>query len=248
MTMSDAFPLRYVIPVLAGLLLLILYPVARHIKAEEKRRYYILQCITLLGALAGAKLAVLMGDRFWPVVPIHSLAEVLGAGRSIVGGLLFGFLTAEAAKPLLGYTLPPNDRFAALLPFSLAIGRVGCFLQGCCLGTPHAGLLSVTYADGIPRWPVQLFEAGFDLAMGVLFVMLVRRRVLQGRLFAAFLVAYGVYRFGSEFIRVTPRAFGAFSVYQLFCIALIAAGAVALVVRRGGFDGSTDPAAAATAA
>jgi prolipoprotein diacylglyceryltransferase len=246
--MSEAFPLRYVIPVLTGLLLLLLYPVARHIGAEEKRRYYTLQGITLVGALAGAKLAVLMGDRFWPVVPIHSFAEVLRAGRSIVGGLLFGFLTAEAAKPILGYTLPPNDRFAALLPFSLAIGRVGCFLQGCCLGTPHAGMVSVTYTDGIPRWPVQLFEAAFDLAAGVLFVLLVSRRILQGRLFATFLIAYGVYRFATEFIRVTPRAFGAFSVYQLFCVAMIAAGVVALVARRGGFHGSTDHAGAAAAA
>jgi phosphatidylglycerol:prolipoprotein diacylglycerol transferase len=243
--MSGAFPLRYVLPVLTGIVLLAVYPVAKHIGAEEKRRYYTLQCITLLGALAGAKLVVLMGDRFWPVVAIHSLGEVLAAGRSIVGGLLFGFLTAEAVKPLMGYALPPNDRFAAVLPFSLAIGRIGCFLQGCCRGIEHHGWLSVTYSDGIPRYPVQLFEAAFDVAAGVAFVLLVRRGVLRGRLFALFLVAYGVYRFLSEFVRVTPRFLGGYSVYQAFCIVMIAAGLVALFLRRGGFDGSADAAARA---
>jgi len=237
---SGAFPLRYVVPVLIGLVLLLVFPVTKHLRDDDKRRYYALQILTLLGALAGAKLVVLMGDRFWPIVPIHSWSEILGAGRSIVGGLLFGFLTAEAAKPIMGYTLPPNDRFAALLPFSLAIGRVGCFLQGCCRGLPHDGFLSVTYDDGIPRWPVQLFEAGFDLIAGVVFVVLVRRGVLRGRLFAVFLVAYGAWRFLSEFIRVTPRAFGAYSVYQAFCLVMIAAGAVALVARRGGFDAAVE--------
>jgi prolipoprotein diacylglyceryltransferase len=110
-------------------------------------------------------------------------------------------------------------------------------------------LSSVTYADGIPRWPTQIFEASFDLAAGVVFVWLVRRRVLQGRLFSTFLIAYGVYRFLSEFIRVTPRVFGALSVYQLFCIVMVAAGAIALVVRRGESDGvSENPAPLAATA
>jgi len=190
---------------------------------------------------------VLMGDRFWPAVPM-SFMQALGAGRSIVGGLLFGFLTAEILKPLMGYTLPPNDRFAALLPFSLAIGRFGCFFQGCCLGIPHKGLLSVTYADGIPRYPTQLFEAAFDIVAGIVFVQLVRRRLLRGHVFAIFLVAYGVYRFFSEFIRVTPRVFGPYSVYQGFCVVMIATGAISLYVRRGGFDGNPAAASAATSA
>ena len=49
--------------------------------------------------------------------------EILLSGRSVTGALILGFLAAEAAKPLLGYSMPPNDRFATLLPFSFAIGR-----------------------------------------------------------------------------------------------------------------------------
>ena len=246
MSPSELFPPRYVIPVVLGLVLALAYPVAGHLAAPDKRRYYLLQAITLVGALAGAKVVVLMGDRFWPVVPVHGLAEVLGAGRSVVGGLLFGFLTAEVAKPILGYTLPPNDRFAALLPFSLAIGRMGCFLQGCCRGIPHESWLSVTYADGVPRYPAPLFEAAFQLAIGALFVVLVRRGTWRGQLFALYLVAYGTYRFLSEFIRETPRVAGDYSVYQVFCVAMIAVGLVTLGLRGGRFD--DHPAATAATA
>jgi phosphatidylglycerol---prolipoprotein diacylglyceryl transferase len=243
--MSDAFPLRYVLPVIAGLLLALFYPVAGHLRTDERRRYYLLQAITLVGAIVGAKIVVLMGDHGWPLVPVRGLEDVLGAGRSVVGGLLFGFLTAEAAKPLLGYTQPPNDRFAAILPFSLAVGRVGCFLSGCCRGTPHDGWLSVTYADGIARHPAQLYEAAFQLAIGVLLMALARRRVLHGRLFALYLVAYGVYRFLSEFIRETPHVLAGYSVYQAFCVLMVLAGAVTLALRRKGFDGFTHSAAPA---
>ena len=128
--MSGWFRLTYVLPVLLALLLAALYPVASHLAAGERRRYYLLQAITLVGALLGAKVVALVGDHGWPWQPVRSLEDVALAGRSLVGGLLFGFLTAEIAKPLLGYRLPPNDRFAALLPFSLAIGRLGCFLSG----------------------------------------------------------------------------------------------------------------------
>jgi phosphatidylglycerol---prolipoprotein diacylglyceryl transferase len=242
---GDLFPVRYVIPVLLGLALALSYPVASHLRAPERRRYYLLQAITLVGALLGAKLVVLMGDRFWPLVPVQGLWDFLTAGRSVVGALLFGFLTAEVAKPILGYTLPPNDRFAALLPFSLAIGRFGCFLQGCCRGIPHAGWLSVTYADGIPRHPAQLFEAAFQIAIGAVFIQLVRRGRWRGQLFAVYLVAYGTYRFLSEFIRETPRVAGEFSVYQAFCVLMIAVGLLTLGLRGGRFD--DHPATTATA-
>jgi phosphatidylglycerol---prolipoprotein diacylglyceryl transferase len=243
--MSELFPPRYVVPVLLGLVLTLAFPVAGHLRSDERRRYYVLQVITLVGALAGAKLVVLMGDRFWPLVPLRGLEDVLGAGRSVVGGLLFGFLTAEAAKPLLGYALPPNDRFAALLCFSLAIGRVGCFLQGCCRGIHTESWLAVTYSDGIPRYPAPLFEAAFQLAIGAVFIVLVRRGRLRGQLFAIYLVAYGTYRFLSEFIRDTPRVAGVFSVYQGFCLLMIAAGLVTLAVRGGPRDEHVaEPAAA----
>lgn len=243
--MSEIFPLGYVIPVLLAVVLALAWPVAGHLRGKDKRRYYLLQLITLAGAVVGAKVVVLMGDRFWPVVPVHGWAEVLGAGRSVVGGLLFGFLAAEAAKPLLGYTLPPNDRFATVLPFSLAVGRVGCFVQGCCRGTPHEGWLSVTYADGVSRYPAPLFEAAFQVAVGVVFVVLVRRGRFRGQLFAIYLVAYGVYRFLSEFIRETPRVMGDYSVYQAFCLVMIAAGLITLALRGGRWD--EHPAAAAAA-
>jgi prolipoprotein diacylglyceryltransferase len=227
----NAIRIEYALPVLIALLIAYLYPIARFTPVAERRKYWILQTITMIGAIVGAKIVVLSGDRFWPVIPLHGWDEVLTSGRSIVGGLIFGFLTAEITKPLLDYRLPPNDRFAAILPFSIAIGRIGCFLAGCCRGVEHDGFLSVTYADGIPRYPAQLFESAFHFATGIVFVILVRRGVLKGRIFAVYLIVYGIFRFLTEFIRETPRVVGNLSVYQFWCVVMIALGVASYMVR-----------------
>ena len=225
--------LRYALPVLLAIIIAIAWPVSRHIQSrEEKQRYWTLQALTLIGAVLGSKLVVLTGDRFWPVVPLTGWNDILFSGRSLVGGLIFGFLTAEVAKPLLGYTRPPNDRFAAVIPFSVAVGRIGCFLQGCCLGLPHDGLLSVADRNGVERYPATLIEAAFHLSIGIVFVFIVRRRLLYGRVFAVYLMAYGVFRFATEFIRETPRTSAGLSVYQFWCVVMIALGATSFWLRR----------------
>ena len=127
----------YSVMVLLGLCLVLGFPVTKDItEPTDRRSYYTIQAITLLGALLGAKLAVLMGDALWPLEHFDDWAALIVSGRSIIGALVVGFVVAEIAKPLMGYRLPPNDRFAVILPFSIAIGRIGCYLAGCCRGLP----------------------------------------------------------------------------------------------------------------
>ena len=232
--MTSALQLAYAGMVLLGIVLLLAFRPARHYRSHERAQYWRLQAITLVAALVGAKFAVLVGDELWPLRPFHEWQQLLLSGRSIVGALLFGFLAAEAAKPLLRYPLPPNDRFAMLLPFSIATGRIGCWLTGCCLGVESHGPFAVVGRDGVPRIPAAPIEFAFHVAAGIALIALWRRKRLAGRLFAAYLVAYGVFRFVSEAWRVTPKAFAGLSAYQWIALAMVAAGAVALVVRRAG--------------
>jgi phosphatidylglycerol:prolipoprotein diacylglycerol transferase len=231
--------------VLLGVVLLLAFRPARQYASAERAQYWRLQGITLVAALLGAKFAVLMGDAGWPLVPFHDWAGLLLSGRSIVGALLFGFLAAEAAKPLLKYPLPPNDRFAILLPFSIATGRIGCWLSGCCLGVESHGPFAIVGRDGIARIPAAPIEFVFHVLAGIALIALFRARLLTGRLFAAYLVAYGVFRFGSEYWRVTPKAFAGFSAYQWMALAMVLAGGVALYLRRD-LDSAALRASAAT--
>jgi phosphatidylglycerol:prolipoprotein diacylglycerol transferase len=198
---------------------------------RDKHRYYVLQLITAISAVLGAKFAVVLGDALWPLEPFDDWYALLGSGRSIVGALLFGFIGAEAAKPLLHYDIPPNDRFAVIVPFSIAVGRIGCLIAGCCRGIPYDGPFAITYDDAIPRHPAPVYEMLFNFAIGFLLIALWRRKILFGRLFALYLVSYGVFRFFIEFIRETAKPYAGLSAYQLMCIAMIIAGGIALIAR-----------------
>lgn len=242
----------YVLPVLAGLALAILFPSGRAIAdPAARRRYRGLQLATLIGALIGAKLAAVVGDLRWPIDPIGGPEALFATGRSITGGLLFGFLTAEILKPAFGHREPPNDRFATVLPFSIAIGRVGCFFAGCCNGLPTESWLALPDEHGVMRHPTALYDLGFHLVLGATFVVLLRRAdrgwgALRGRLFAIHLLAYGVFRFAIEPLRDSRPYLGPLSAYQLFAVAMIACGVFGLLRRLPAASPVPEPARDAT--
>ncbi len=226
---------------LVGLLLALFLPSSRKRVAPASRRtYVVLQVITLLGAIVGAKLAFLAGDLHWPSehVPLH---VVTYSGRSITGGLLGGFLAAEIAKVPLRYRELPNDWFATKLPLSIAIGRVGCFLAGCCRGVAGDYPLSMVYSDGVPRFPAQLCELGFQIvAFGCAYVCF-RLGALRGRVFATYMIAYGLFRFVIEAYRDTDKLslfHQTLSVYQLLSLALLGCGVASFVWHRNLMVGS----------
>jgi phosphatidylglycerol:prolipoprotein diacylglycerol transferase len=245
----------YAATALLAIALLFLVPTARAVPAEERGKYAILQVVTLFAAAVGAKVSMLAGDLGWPWVPlpdgVRGWHQIVDSGRSITGGLVLGFVAAEAVKPLLAYRAPPNDTFAAKLPFSIALGRVGCFFGGCCRGVAWAGPLTVTYADGVARFPAQLVEVVFQLLVGAVFVGLVRGRVraLRGRVFALYLVFYGAFRFATEPFRVTPKPLGGLSVYQILALVMIGLGTASFALRarkRAHVDALEEPAPEAT--
>ena len=222
----------YGVLMVASVVLFLAAPTTKHLtRPADRGRYYTMQAVTALGAAVGAKLGVLFGDALWPLRPFDDWTALLASGRSIAGALLFGFLAVEIAKPLLRYAIPPNDRFAVMLPFSIGIGRLGCLLAGCCRGAPYDGPLAIAYDDGVLRHPAQLYEALFQVLAGYALLVLWRRQLLFGRLFALYLVAYGVFRFATEFIRDTAKPYAGLSAYQLMSVGMVVAGAAAIYLR-----------------
>jgi phosphatidylglycerol:prolipoprotein diacylglycerol transferase len=163
------------------------------------------------------------------------LTYVLTHGpKSIIGGLAGGYLAIVLSKRALGYTLSTGDYYAAAIPLAGAIGRVGCFLSELPLGTPTdlpwgmavSPLAAAAFARcpgcNVPMHPSMLYEIGFQLAA---FLLIWRRGPLlpvRGDTLKAYLLAYGLFRFGVEFIRGNEvQAFG-LTGPQLVLIPLVA--------------------------
>ena len=216
----------------------------------------------MVGGIIGARVAYVTSE--WGHFAMHP-AEIIRVDR---GGLIYygGFLAAGVV--LLVFARMHRERFWSLVDFVLAsvplahaFGRVGCFLNGCCYGKATAGAMGVQYPLDSPAWcdelnaglvsryhakslavhPVQLYEAGFDLALYALLFTVYRSRDRRvGMTSGLYFILYPVGRFTLEFLRGDDRLrwFG-LSVAQWISIALLTLGCWLLArASRGGAGAS----------
>jgi phosphatidylglycerol:prolipoprotein diacylglycerol transferase len=196
----------------------------------------------ILVAFATSKLWLVASAWSYYVADPRSLfsAATLQSGGTFYGGLLGGIAwvliyTRWQKMPLLR-TL---DVAAAPVALGHAIGRVGCFMAGCCFGKPTSLPWGVTFTSdvaarisgtplGIPLHPTQLYEAAAEFANFALLYLLGRRMRAPGRVVGVYLALYGVERGLLEFLRAdpgrTPLFGGAASLMQLVSVAMIACG------------------------
>jgi phosphatidylglycerol:prolipoprotein diacylglycerol transferase len=141
------------------------------------------------------------------------------------GGLVwYGGLAGGAAAVLLflrGYRLDVRafaDIAAPALAVGHGVGRVGCFLAGCCWGKPTSLPWGVRFPEspffqgpaGVSLHPVQLYEAGAELCLAAIAWRL-SGKVRKGGAFAIWLGGYGVVRLVLElFFRGDDRGVGLF--------------------------------------
>ena len=155
------------------------------------------------------------------------------------GGLVFygGFIGAVVAVLAVARwrNVPPLrvfDAYAVFLPFGHALGRVGCVLAGCCWGAPTGLPWGIRYPAGhesgsVPTHPVQLYEAAFNVVLGLFLVRFHARRRHEGEVLAAFLLTYPVFRAFNETLRgdaVRGFVAGAVTNAQATSLVLVLAG------------------------
>jgi phosphatidylglycerol---prolipoprotein diacylglyceryl transferase len=177
-------------------------------KAISERSFYVLLAALFGGAL-GAKLLVVVLHWHTVAARFPDLSALI-SGRSIVGGLIGGAAGVFLAKRWLGITARTGNLFVPGIAAGVAVGRLGCFLRGCCYGKPTALPWGVDFGDGVPRHPTQLYEALFMAVVLCLGLAAVRRLPNPpGLVFALLMIVYFTFRFLIEFVRCEEMsAFG----------------------------------------
>ncbi|MBI4423127.1 MAG: prolipoprotein diacylglyceryl transferase [Elusimicrobia bacterium] len=142
-----------------------------------------------------------------------------GFAGTMAAGLVYQKIFNACFEPRKRY-LPPADYFAAALAIGHAIGRVGCFAQGCCYGRLTELPWGVAFLRpdssvpaallGLPLHPVQLYEAAGELAIGLFLIAWALPRIRAGRLrygtaFFGYIGAYSILRFVTELFRADER-------------------------------------------
>jgi phosphatidylglycerol:prolipoprotein diacylglycerol transferase len=200
--------------------------------AKRDERLVLIYVAALAGAFLGAKL-VYLGAEGWLHWHDANRWVILATGKSITGALLGGYAAVEIAKRLVGYAGVTGDWFALIAPSGVMLGRVGCWVQGCCLGSVcQPAWYTMTDGQGVARWPAVPVEFLFNAAALAAMLVLRWRRVLPGQHFHLYLMAYGVFRFAHEFWRDTPRLVGRTSGYQIAALAVGGLGLFGFIQRR----------------
>ncbi len=191
--------------------------------------------VALLAGILGARLAYLALNweffRFHPTEILRLDHGGLVFYGGLAGGLLGGFCyVRKKGLPLVKML----DLMTPPLVLAHAIGRLGCFLNGCCYGKPTSVPWAVVFPqDGIARHPTQLYESGALLLLFFFLSWLERRRLPAGSLALGYGLLYGIWRFGIEFLRGDnpPVALG-LTVFQWISVPLVLIFAGLLFCRK----------------
>jgi len=170
--------------------------------------------VSILSGLIGAHFLYIIQypDKFDNIFP--EMLLFFHTGKVWYGGFLFAFLSGilylkERRLHIMKYV----DYIITYLPLAHAIGRIGCFLNGCCYGRPSKAWGMAFPGMLEPVIPTQLISSAF---LFFLFFMLLSlrnnapKKLGSGLILGAYLSSYGAFRLLIEFIRGdnVPVAFG----------------------------------------
>ena len=164
----------------------------------------------IIAAVVGGKLFMIFEDPKLSLSEPSRLIKSFNTGFVFYGSLLFAIPTMLIFFRV--HKLPALAMFDIMAVTSCilhAFGRMGCFMAGCCYGTPHDGLFSVTFSDpacaanplNTPLHPTQLYSSTMILAILVIILFVNRRKQFDGQLFMLYLMLYAIGRSVLEIFR-----------------------------------------------
>ena len=185
----------------------------------EDQRWSVIAAASI-GGFFGSRVLGLLAE--YPRISL-SISQVFTptGGKTIVGGLLGGYLGVELVKWIQGIRTRTGDLFAVPLCIGIGVGRIGCLLAGLSddtYGKPTTLPWGVNFGDGVARHPTQAYEIVFLSMLAGLLTYLGRRPHENGALFRWFLLSYLAWRLLIDFLKPATLWAG-MSAIQWACVA-----------------------------
>lgn len=183
-------------------------------------------------------------SEIWNSIKTGSFSVFKSGGLVFYGGVIGGALAVIVYLKLI--KKEPIRDYAAIIvptiPLAHAVGRVGCFLAGCCYGKCMDTAISVIYRNpiggapvGTPVFPVQLVESACNIVVFIVLMLYVGKNFKRGSVLFLYMILYGIERFGLEYYRFDEirGIFLGLSTSQWISIAMVVIGAIGLFVSMG---------------
>ena len=153
------------------------------------------------------------------------IVKLQHGGLAFQGGLIGGFLAGWIFMRLKKMAvLPTLDLIAPFIALGHSIGRIGCFLNGCCYGRPVSwGIYFPVHHERLH--PTQLYESFGLLLLFFFLKWYEKRKHADGEIFFSYLVLAAALRFVNEFLRADHAdVVWGLSIFQLVSIGIFIAG------------------------
>jgi phosphatidylglycerol---prolipoprotein diacylglyceryl transferase len=168
---------------------------------------------------------------------------LLKGQSSVVGGILGAIIFSFIYLKKVGLPVWPTlDMLFTGIPLGQAVGRIGCFLGGCCYGRPTDLFLGIKFPDlPGPVHPTQLYESLLNFLNFLFLMRLFKRQKFEGQVFACYLMNYSIIRFVVEywrgdvyrgFLLIGPSPWTSLSVPQGMCLIGFVAGLIVRLIRK----------------
>jgi len=183
----------------------------------------------MLASIVGARLFYVIG---FPEEFIRSPWRVLAfweGGMVFYGGLIFAAaaLFYSAKKHLLS-PLKCLDIASLSAAIGYSIGRIGCFLRGCCSGVECSLPWAVRFpGEELFVHPTQLYSSIAGLVLFIVLILIYDRKKYDGQVLVWGAGLYCIYRFFNEFLRDYTDHYLGLTASQWISIAVFAAVIIA---------------------
>lgn len=193
---------------LAGLAVALHYAGQEGIKEDH---IYDLFIYVVIFAIVGARVAYVLTFLSEFVDHPMSVLFVNRGGLAFVGGLVAVLLMITVFVRFHKINIMKLlDALSPAAALGYAIGRIGCYLNGCCFGITLFGIVQ----------PTQLYSSLAGLVILFLLVHYYTKKAYDGQIFLIALFLYSIYRFFIEFIRYSPIHIDMFTPNQLIAFLL----------------------------
>lgn len=195
--------------------------------------------IIILSGIIGARIFFILLNLDFYINNPGQIIRLDKGGLAVFGGVLFSMVTVSVFCRFRKINLwDIADVIAPSLALGQAIGRIGCFLNGCCWGVPTDLPWGVIFKHRdfmpeelqcVPLHPVQLYNSFLNLMIFFVLIRIFRKRKSRGEVFAFYLILHPFMRFWTEFLRGdNGKIFFGLTIFQVVSILLCIFGVAML--------------------
>ncbi len=196
----------------------------------------------IVSGVVGARIVYVIANiGYYIKYPIEIL-EIWKGGLIFCGGLISACISAiwfikkyELDFWTIGDILGPG------VALGQAIGRLGCFMAGCCYGKPTNCPWAVVFHDphslaplNIPLHPTQIYHSLACLIIFMILILMKKFQTYRGQIFLWYLVLHSIQRLLIERFRgdCRPVFFGNMTITQFTSLIILITAGIFIILKK----------------